>query len=298
MFIMKRLLPWLAQTSDFKDMGNRTRLARTIRGLLWIALFASNLHGGELEKAAIKELNQLIQTKPDDAEVYLKRGELYREDSEYRLALKDFNMAERLNRNLSAIEFARARVYNDINRHELTEEHLLRFLGLEPANRKALRLLATHYIDREQYREADQVYGRIIETFETPTLSFYFLRSQNRESYGDIEGALALIEEAIRLSQWTPMLEIKAVEYEMKLDNHQAAFERLDRLIEKEDRRRFRYYQKKAEVLLVIGDVAQAKANYKHALNSLDERHPRLSHLPGLKALREDLLESIAALDR
>jgi len=274
----------------------RLIVIRAILGLLLFALPAADLFADELEKAEIKKLNRVIETNPDAA-IYLERGEIYREDSEYRLALKDFNTAERLNPDLPTIDFARAKVYNDINRHDLTEDHLKRFLQLEPENRKALRVLATFYISRERYREADVIYGRIIDTFSAPALSFYFLRSQNREAYGDLEGALALIEGAIRLAEWTPMLENKAIEYELKLGDHRAAIERLDRLIERDERRRFRYYQKKAEVFLLMKDTVSAKKNFELALSSLDKRYPRLTHLPGLKTLRDQLLESIDTLD-
>ena len=294
---MKLLFLSIARTELFDHFKHRSNMVRDIvKVILWGVLLQS-LSAGELEKAKIKELNKIIQTKPDEAAIYLERGELYREDSEYRLALKDFNTAERLNPHLAAIEFARARVYKDINRHDLTEDHLKRFLQLEPENLKALRLLATFYVDRERYQEADAVYGRIIKTFSTPALSFYFLRSQNREAYGDLEGALALIEGAIRLAEWTPMLENKAIEYELKLGDHRAAIERLDRLIERDERRRFRYYQKKAEVFLLMKDTVSAKKNFELALSSLDKRYPRLTHLPGLKTLRDQLLESIDTLD-
>jgi len=272
-------------------------LLRASLGMLLSGLLLTGLLADELEKAEIKKLNRSIQTNPGNAALYLERGEIYREDSEFRLALKDFYTAERLNPQLAAVEFARARVYKDINRHQLTEEHLQRFLELEPENLKALRLLATFYVERERYQAADAVYERIIKTFSEPALSFYFLRSQNRENYGDVAGALALIEEAIRLVEWSPMLESKAVEYEVKLGDFRAALARLDGLIEREEQRRFRYYQKKAEVLLLAQDTVSAKENFELALSSLDQRHPRLTHLPGLKALRDQLLASIDALD-
>lgn len=292
-------IPFLSvvQLTLFDRYKHRLNFACDVLKVSLGGVLLQSLPAAELEKAKIKEINRIIQAEPDDAATYLQRGELYREDSEYRLALMDFNTAEQLNPQLAAIEFARARVYNDIKRYELTEHHLQRFLQLEPENRKALRLLANFYLELQRYREADAVYARIINTFTTPALSFYFLRSQNRENYGDVEGALAIIEDAIRRAEWTPMLENKAIEYEMKLGDHPAALARLDRLIEREEQRRFRYYKKKAEVLLQAEDPVSAKQNFELALSSLDQRHPSLTHLPGLQGLRDQLLASIAALD-
>jgi len=271
-------------------------LLRPIPVLMLLSLPVASLLADEIDKEAIKQLNQVIQTRPDDAAVYLERGERYRDDSEYRLALIDFNTAERLNPDLPTIDLARAKVYNDINRHELTEEYLLRFLRLKPHNLKALRLLVGLYIKRERYQEADAIYARILDTFAEPALSFYFLRSQNRESYGDLAGALAVIEAAIQAAGWQPMLENKAIDCEIKLGQHQAAIQRLDRLVERDGKRQYRYYQKKAEILLLLDDPAAARKNFVLALTALDERHPTLTYLPALKALREDLAESIRAL--
>jgi len=255
------------------------------------------LSAGEIEKAAIIKLNQTMESGSVDASTYLERGELYRLDTEYRLALKDFATAEGLDPDLSEVHLARARVYVDINRNEQTEANLLRFLELEPTNLKGLRLLASLYAQQERFREADVIYSRIIDTFDTPPVSFYLIRSRNREAYDDLEGALDIIKEAIQAAEWTPMLESRALEYEIKLGQYEAALARLDQLAEKEARQAFRHYQKKAEVYLLMEDSGAAKENYRLALASLDSLYPSLANLPGMKAFREALLESLKNLE-
>ena len=118
-------------------------LLRPIPVLMLLSLPVASLLADEIDKEAIKQLNQVIQTRPDDAAVYLERGERYRDDSEYRLALIDFNTAERLNPDLPTIDLARAKVYNDINRHQLTEEYLLRLACISNASAIRRRMQST-----------------------------------------------------------------------------------------------------------------------------------------------------------
>jgi len=277
-------------------MFNRDFRICPIIALSW-GLSCAVLVAGEIEKAKIIELNQSIQTAPEDATLYLERGELYRLDSEYRLALKDFVTAQKLDPDLPAVELARARVYKDINRAEATEAHLLRFLERVPADLTGLRLLASLYAAQERYLEADAVYGQIIDTFESPPVSFYLIRARNRESYDDLEGSLQIIKEAIRQVEWNPMLENRALEYEIKLKRYPDALERTDRLIRNEERQAFRHHKAKGDIYLLAENPTAAEESYRQALTSLESLYPSLTNLPGLRALRDDLIKSIESLD-
>ena len=61
----------------------------------------------------IRELNKEIAQQPDDARLYLRRGELYRQRSDMSLALSDYDRAAQLDPDLSDVDFARALVHLD-----------------------------------------------------------------------------------------------------------------------------------------------------------------------------------------
>lgn len=89
----------------------------------------------------------MILQNPQDPELYLRRGELYRAHQDWRSALQDYDRAEQIDPDLKAVDLYRGKLWLETNQFPLAKAALDRFLNANPDHAEALATRA-----RVQYR--------------------------------------------------------------------------------------------------------------------------------------------------
>src|SRR4249920_3411241 len=122
-----------------------TRLTARILGftVAFAAVAAWNpmpLRAHDSLNGEIATLSRQIVANPQDAGLYLRRGELYRLAAEWAAAASDYDQAERLDPPGTEVHLCRAALALDAGNPVVAVQHVDRFLAVHPADAEALLL--------------------------------------------------------------------------------------------------------------------------------------------------------------
>ncbi len=185
---------------------------------------------GELD-LQIAEVTQRIRRSPLDATLHLRRAELLRLHGEPEPALADIAEARRLDPKLVELDFSEGRALIDLERWAEARSALDRFLANRPDHPIALWYRAQTLVKLDQRLLADTDFRRCFELAPNPTPELVLARAANLGNAGELEPALAALEEGIKRLGRITSLELAAVEVEVKLERIAAALKRLDELV-------------------------------------------------------------------
>ena len=146
---------------------------------------------------ALTELSNLIAARPDAAELYAQRGQLYYERGNYVDAATDFSAATELDPTTLSYSFALADVYLDDARPEKAVEVLDEVVKRVPDVEALLRLAEAELI-AERYLDASANLT-IAQEVAPENPEVYYLLSQVQEELGYPMEAIATAQKAIRL---------------------------------------------------------------------------------------------------
>ena len=102
----------------------------------------------------ITDLTQRIEAGPVGAAEFLRRGELYRLQHEWKLALADYDRSARLDPSSPAVQVCRAALYLDQDRPAQAKSTLDRLQARLPAHPEALSLRSQSLMKLGRPREA------------------------------------------------------------------------------------------------------------------------------------------------
>jgi len=185
---------------------------------------------GELDRQ-IAAVTDRLRRSPKDATLLLQRAELYRQHAEPEAALADLAQARQLAPQLVEVDFTEGRVLLDTGRLAEARSALDRFLTAQPDHPIALWYRAQTLVKLDHRRLADADLKRCLEVAPEPTPELFIARAVNLEQLGDLEPALAVIEDGLQRLGAISSLNLAAVELEVKLQRLDAALARLDQLI-------------------------------------------------------------------
>jgi len=244
---------------------------------------------------AIAELTQRIRSEPEQAELYLERGELYRVDGNQLSAAQDFERAARLDPARPEVDLYRGRLALDADRYADAEVALSRFLARVPGHTLARALRARAFARLGRGLRAAEEYSAAIALQASPSPELYLERAQALVSDGDrhlAEALRGLDAGLARLGDVTT-LDLYAIELELQRGDCDAALARLDR-IASHAARQDAWLARRGEILEGAGRKAEAREAYRRALEALEQvaaprRHTRAT------AERETSLRSALA---
>lgn len=244
-------------------------LIRPVRLPLFVALlmlvcadWPAQAHG-ELD-VQIAAATQRIDVEPGNALLYLKRAELHRAHADYSAALADLDRATLLDPGLSLVDLARGRTLFDTGDFVGARAALDRLLKSSSDHEIALwhraRTLAA--LELRELAEAD--FKRVMEISRNPSPDQVIARVENLQADERWAAALEVIEDGLRRTGPVLALQLLAVDLELKLQQHDAALARLNRLIESSPRKES-LLVRKGSILDQLGDLDGAAEAYRRA---------------------------------
>jgi tetratricopeptide (TPR) repeat protein len=219
---------------------------------LVLVLAASPLRADPERGWRIARVTREIEAAPLAAPLYLRRGELLREDRDFERAYADFERAAALAPGLAGLDFAWARLWLEAGRPERALAALDRLLAREPEHAHALVLRGRARAALGDPLAAAADLGAALRRFERPTPELVLERAALQRSAGDLDAALSGIDEGIaRLGPAYSLLRA-AIELEVEREGWAAALARSDALPEPL-RERPEWQKRRGDWLLALG---------------------------------------------
>lgn len=250
----------------------------------------------------IEELTARINADPGNAESYWLRGNVNRVYEHWDQALADFREAGRLDPELHKVHLGIGRTYYDQALYREATTQLNRFLAHEPGNIRGLltRARARHQLG--QYRQAADDYTAAIAQFQPlrkPTPEFYLERARAQEAAGarGLDEAVQGLEEGLQRLGPIITLEMYLVELQARRGQHEAALQRMDRIIDR-SARKDGYLVQRSEILRQAGRTDEAKQDLLSALDALDRLPGSRRNTRSVERMRARIVEDLDALDR
>lgn len=267
------------------------------------ALFAVLLTGGVSAHPGvdrqIDDVTLQIEQQPEDAQLWLRRGELRRIHRDWKPAESDFRRARKLDPELAAVDFLLGRLMLDAGRPKKAKSYLDKYLKARPdhAEARVVRARALAQLGRSLAAAGD--FDRALALLEEngrPIPTYYIERARVLAAAGPehMNAALAGLEEGLARLGQPVTLQLYAIELELDLHRYDAALARLDRIAAQANRQET-WLVRRGAILEQASRVGEARVAYAAALDAIEALPAARS---GNRAVRSLQVEAEAALER
>jgi tetratricopeptide (TPR) repeat protein len=264
-----------------------------VTACLWFT--TSHLHAhGDLH-ARIEAISQSIQSNSTNAELFLRRGELFRLHNETELAIADFKRARELNPRLELAALCMGRAWSEAGKPAQAKPLLDEYLTSHPDSAEALLFRARTLAALGQRRLAAVDYSGALAAVSTPLPDIYLERARIQAQEGLIDEAIAGLDAGTaRIGPVAP-LELLAIEFELSRKRYDAALHRLDAQILRAPRKEFLLCRRGA-ILEQAGRLGEARASYQAAAGALETLPPERQATGAVGELARQIRAALARL--
>ncbi len=245
----------------------------------------------------IAEVTKHIDQNPKNADLYIQRGELYREHREWKPALADYKRAANLDPELTVVDLCIGRLYLDQGLPELAKEPLDRFLQSKPDHPEALQVRARVLVKLGRPLEAVQDFSRALNTDARPEL--YLERAQALVAAGPEHAAEALdgLDEGIQNLGPIVTLELAAIDLELAARRYDSALLRLEAVANQSERKESWLFRR-GEILEKAGRIEEARKAYSDAITAIDSLPDRARNTRTIEQLKTHIQERMNVLNQ
>ena len=245
----------------------------------------------------IEDVTRLIAQNPNDAELYLRRGELRRAHVEWELAEQDYQKALALKPGLPVVDLLRGRLFLDAGWPLTARAHLDRFLSGHTNHVEAFILRGRAWSRLNLRLKGAADFDRAIEFSPEPGPDLFVERAHVLASEGPAHFARALqgLDDGIRKLGPLVTLQLFAIDLELKRKNFDGALERLDRVAARSPRKET-WLARRGEVLQLAGRTQEAAQAYKAALDALQTLPATRRNVPATLELEKRIRKELEAL--
>lgn len=250
----------------------------------------------------IELLNRRIAAEPDNAGLFLQRGELHREHHSWAEAEADYAESRRLDPDLAAVDFSLAKLRYETGRDRDAIALLDRYLVKVPDDGAALALRAEVRRGLRENLEAAADYDRAITAMraagQQPAPHLYLGRSDALVAAGEqfIAAALQGLEDGLDRLGRPITLELEALDLELRLGRFDQALARVDGRLA-EARRPGPWLIRRGEVLESAGRYEEARAAYEGARADFETRAAGRRDAPAVARQVELIRDALARVE-
>ncbi|MFQ5604973.1 MAG: tetratricopeptide repeat protein [bacterium] len=281
-------------------IGKLALLIAILLALSIICLFKPSfaLAHGPLDEQ-IAEMTKQIALAPDNAALYLKRGELHRHHLDWEAAQADYDSAAILDPRLDVVDLARGMMLLDAGRFEQAIVPLNRYLSKHPNNPEALVTRGRVLTKLNENLTAAEDYTLAIKLIQNPTPELFIERARALASFDHmhLDKAIQGLDEGIYILGPIVTLQLFAIELELKRKNYDGALARLD-LISAQSARKEKWLMRRGKILQEAGRIDEAILAYRQALQAIASLPPgrqKTKSISRMKTWLEKTLEQISA---
>lgn len=221
----------------------------------------------------IRDVTQRIAADPDDATLYLRRGELHRIHRDWTKAETDYRRALELDPDLVVVQRCIGRMKVEAGKPEQALQPLDKYLDERPHDSKALVTRARARAKLGRHASAAEDFTRAIEsqTDGRPRPEYYLERAREQVATGpkNLDEALRGLDEGLAVLGQPVTLQDYAIELELKGRRYDAALARLDALWATSARKET-WLIRRGEILEKAGRRDEARDSYRRALSAVE----------------------------
>ena len=258
-----------------------------------VNLFA---HGDTHERIA--EINQLLLEDPDNAMLFYKRACLYLDHNELTNALYDFDKSSELNPQLLITYLRRAEVFYKLELYDEALKELNYYLNSETEKTEFAYLYRARSLAKlEQFDKSVKDYKKVLDSNipELPDVYHELAKLYLQEEPPNYSNAIEILQNGINRLGDIQSFHIKIITLHKQSNKPNEALMHVDKLIEKMPRKET-WYKRKADMLVSLNRVTEAKTEYNNALNAvsvLSEHRKRTEFVINLQREIEESLRKL-----
>ncbi len=264
---------------------------------IFLSIVSSFAHGDVHEK--ILSLSKEIKIHPDSALLYLRRGELYHQDEQYKKAIKDFRAGRRRGLKTNRLYIASAKSYYKQEKYSRALRILKRVLKKEPLQIRALRLKGNVLLAKKKPCKAIRPFELVIENVEERLVENYLEAAKacgQCEDSGSRERANRILEKGIE--DLGPLLSFfeKSKELALKEKKYQEAITQQSAIIKYTIRKEKPYFER-ALLYITAAEFEKANTDLKTSQSLLNQLPIRFQKMEAMQQLRQQLEEAFLLLN-
>jgi tetratricopeptide (TPR) repeat protein len=267
-----------------------------MQGVVWCWIMAVPLHAHGDMHERIEGLTRQISQHPDDAVLYLRRGQLYMQHEEFEAAEADYVEAETRRADSAALQLARGQLQLAQGNAASACAHFDRFLQQEPTHVEARLARAAARVHLKAFADAVDDFNAALKVAPTPEPEWFIDRARALASIQPprYEEAIKGLDEGLaRLGTEVVTLILAAVDLEIKAGRVDQALARLDRAASAAARQES-WVLRRGDVLAQAGRVTAAKEAYEHVLELIEALPPRQRRTRATTAMEERARQALA----
>jgi predicted Zn-dependent protease len=263
---------------------------------LLLAAPAAHAHGDD--QLLIEALTEELAKAPE-ADLFIRRGELFRHHQEWAKAGADFESAARLEPKLEVVDFFRARLLLEAGEPAKAQPFIERYLANVPTEAEGWFLRGDVLGALGKHDDGAMDYAEGIRRAPHPRPEHFLRRARFLAAApgSDPARVLAALDEGIaKLGPVISLLE-SAISLELERKNYDAALVRIATAMDHSPRRET-WLVRQADVLLKSGRTTEAVAAYRAALAAIEDLPPRYRETVPVEKLERDARTSLRRLSQ
>ncbi len=221
----------------------------------------------------IAHVTSLIEKDPENATLFLRRGELYRIHRGWARAEADYASARKLDPDLAPVDLCMGKLKLDADRPVEAKQALERYLARRPDDSDALAFHGRALARMGQYVAAAASFTRAVASVRSdrPRPEFYLERAQALDAAGiaHLDEALRGLDEGLARLGNPVVLQNYAIELELKGRRYDGALARLE-ILASQSQRKESWLVRKGEILEAAKRFDEARAAYEQSLLAID----------------------------
>jgi predicted negative regulator of RcsB-dependent stress response len=272
----------------------RSLVLLSVTGFLVVTTPSAYAHGDD--QVLIDALTEELAKAPE-ADLFIRRGELFRHHQEWTKADADFVAAARLEPKLTIVDFFRARLMLESGAPEKARPLVDRYIANAPDEAEGRFLRGDILAALDKHDAGALEYTEGIRRAPSPRPEHYLRRAKFLAAApaADPARVLAALDEGIARVGPIVSLVDYAITLELERKNYDAALARIATIMEHSPRRET-WLVRRGDVLVKCGRTREAVASYRAALTAIEQLPPRYRETVPMEKLARDARTSLGQL--
>ncbi|MDA2911669.1 tetratricopeptide repeat protein [Nitrospiraceae bacterium AH_259_D15_M11_P09] len=262
-----------------------------------LLLLSSSIHAHGTFHERIGRVDRQIEQDPQNAELYLTRAGIYRNNGDWGAALADIDRAAQLDPGRREVDYFRGRVFLAAGLPEKAEATLRRFLVTAPDHPAARVARARALAKLGRHLEAADDFTRAIRYAPVPIPEYYLERAQALVLAGEEhrgEAIRGLDEGMVQLGPLMTLV-LVAIELEVERGHFDTALARLERLAAHVPRQEW-WLARRGDILERAGRKQAARDSFQLALAEIGRLPSHRRKTQGIVRLEARVREALEQL--